>query len=88
VHGNELSGARGIITSPLYPLSYRTTESSEEVITWRITVDDGMAVQFGFNVFEIHRSCFADNCQCRSKIQVGLTVSSRVAGLLKQTLLN
>ncbi len=47
-----------------------------DTITWRVTVDDGTAIQFNFDVFEVPRVSWYssrtgdDRSQCSSKIQV------------------
>ena len=98
VHGNDLSGERGEITSPLFPHMYDIETGSEEVnkfrsrngllysdfrasgkggkfeilqvITWRVTVADGMSIFIRFTVFEIESSHWDNDETCNSKIQV------------------
>ncbi|XP_071443305.1 cubilin [Hetaerina americana] len=47
LHGNELSGVRGQIASPLYPHPF----TSGGTYTWRITVNYGMAISITFEDF-------------------------------------
>ena len=95
MHGNDLGGERGEITSPLFPHMYDIETGSEEVskfrsrnlfrlqsefeggkfeilqvITWRVTVADGMSIFIRFTVFEIESSHWDNDQTCNSKIQV------------------
>lgn len=62
IHGNELTGVSGEIASPLYPLPWKQDLS----ISWRITVDFGMAVKIEFD--DVHIENYGD--YCASKIVV------------------
>ena len=69
VHGNELFGASGVIASPMFPHTYFTDGRPDTEISWRITVDDGLVVNFRFDVFEIESSVYVTN-ECLSNLVV------------------
>ncbi|XP_035743302.1 cubilin-like [Vespa mandarinia] len=63
--GNELSGPIGRITSPLYPLLYKTPGT----YSWRITVETGYVIQLELK--EIILENFDLNCESSLKIYDG-----------------
>ncbi|XP_043273312.1 cubilin-like [Venturia canescens] len=65
VHGNDLTGVSGEIASPLYPLPWKL----EAAITWRITVDAGMAVRIEFD--SLHIENYGSDCYSRVAIYDG-----------------
>lgn len=70
MHGNELSGPSGEIASPMFPHSYHHVyrPNSQQEVTWRVTVAEGMGVVVTFSVFEIEM--FIHNRRCDSRLTV------------------
>ncbi len=64
MHGNELSGSRGEIASPLYPHSYILRGE----YTWRVTVDEDRRVRMYFPYFSVERD--PDSGACISSLLV------------------
>jgi cubilin len=56
VHGNELSGPTGQVSSPLYPRSYM----HDGVFSWRIMVEFSKVVAISFKEFFI--DVYFSNC--------------------------
>lgn len=69
-HGNELTGPRGEVASPLFPLSYYFP--TDDDITWRITVTGTMKVAISFDVFELEPSSYSEGI-CVSTLKVKKT---------------
>ena len=59
VHGNDLTGSRGEIASPLFPYPYIHRED----FAWRVTVDPDLFVRlFFYNQFSIERDSDSGTC--------------------------
>jgi len=58
VHGNELSGSRGYVESPLYPLPLYMLGT----YTWRILVNQSQAIRIRFNAFDFEFDSTTDSC--------------------------
>ena len=58
MHGNELTGSRGEIASPLFPSPYIQRGD----FTWRVTVDEGRRVRIYFNQFSLEKDSDSNIC--------------------------
>ncbi|XP_015589651.1 cubilin [Cephus cinctus] len=59
LHGNDIHGVSGKISSPMYPKLYLKAQSH----TWRVTVDDGYIIRINFLDFHLEKDHYGCNSQ-------------------------